>query len=106
MWDEVFVRKDWELSAPSFKRALGRTQGAVLVDVRTAAEYYFGTLPGAVNIDFMSKDFERRVKALSPDKTYFVFCRNGNRSRAASKIMRRNGLRVFRLHHGLNAWSQ
>lgn len=64
--------------------------GAVLIDVRTPAEFASGHLEGAINIDVQSPDFDQRVAQLDPSTTYLVYCRSGNRSGAA--IDRMQGL--------------
>src|SRR5262245_564920 len=46
----------------------------VVLDVRTPAEYDRGHIPGAVNIDFNSSDFARKVGELDKSKTYLVHC--------------------------------
>jgi phage shock protein E len=60
-------------------------QGALLVDVRTIAEYNGGHLPNAVNIplDEIPQAFPRRV----PDKSQGVLlhCRSGRRSGMAEQ---------------------
>lgn len=64
--------------------------GAVLLDVRTPAEFASGHLEGAINIDVQSPDFDQKVAQLDPSATYLVYCRSGNRSGAA--IDRMEGL--------------
>lgn len=61
--------------------------GAVLVDVRTPAEFAAGHLDGALNIDLQSPDFEERIGALDKSEKYVVYCRSGNRSRTAAEVM-------------------
>ena len=54
--------------------------GAVVIDVRTPAEFAAGHLEGAISLDVQSADFEALVSQLDPAATYFVYCRSGNRS--------------------------
>jgi phage shock protein E len=56
---------------------------AVIIDVRTPAEYAGGHLDGALNIDVQSPDFTALVSQLDPAGEYFVYCRSGNRSAQA-----------------------
>lgn len=60
---------------------------AVVIDVRTPAEYAAGHLEGAVNIDVQSPDFEALVEQLDPEGSYYVYCRSGNRSAQAIERM-------------------
>jgi len=66
-------------------------QGALLVDVRTVAEYNAGHLTNAVNIplDQVEKELPRRVKDKS--KVVLVHCRSGRRSGIAEKELRALG---------------
>ena len=67
------------------------TPDAVLIDVRTPAEFNGGKLPGAKNIDMFSKDFLTQIDKLDKDKTYLLYCRSGNRSGQACNIMAGRG---------------
>ena len=71
---------------------------AVVIDVRTDGEYRSGHLAGAKQIDIGSPDFARRVEALDRDRTYYLYCRSGNRSGHAARIMRDLGFeRVYNI---------
>lgn len=65
--------------------------GAVLIDVRTPAEYNEGYLDGALNIDFNAPDFEAQIAELPRDDSYVLYCRSGNRSGQAKAIMDQMG---------------
>lgn len=87
-----------------FKQEYKASSNAVLLDVRTKGEVASGTLPGAKNVDFMSADFATKVAALDKSKTYFVFCRSGNRSGQACKTMFKMGFDVRNLMGGIGAY--
>lgn len=73
---------------------LARQQdGDVLLDVRTPAEYASGHLEHADNVDVMAPDFAARVDALDRDKTYYLYCRSGNRSGQAARRMQEMGFK-------------
>lgn len=75
-------------SAPGTDAARAAIEdGATVVDVRTPAEYDGGHLDGALNIDVQAPDFQERISELPRDETYVVYCRSGNRSAAAIRIM-------------------
>lgn len=61
---------------------------AVVVDVRTPAEFAEGHLDGAVNIDVQGTDFAARAAELPTDAPVVVYCRSGNRSAAAVAVLR------------------
>ena len=62
-----------------------------VIDVRTAGEYAEGHLEGAVNIDVQSAAFTEEVGKLDTSGTYVVYCRSGNRSKAAIDTMKSMG---------------
>lgn len=64
------------------------TDEDVVIDVRTPEEYEAGHLEGARNIDVRSDDFRAGVELLDKDKTYYLYCRTGNRSHQAAEIMK------------------
>lgn len=59
----------------------------VVVDVRTPAEQARGHLAGAQLIDAQAPDFRDRIAPLDRHATYFLYCRSGNRSGHAARIM-------------------
>ncbi|NLD68438.1 MAG: rhodanese-like domain-containing protein [Limnobacter sp.] len=79
--------------------------GAVIVDVRPAAEFAAGHLPNARNIPL--SDLEKRAGELPANKPVLVCCASGVSSGKASALLRRNGREeVFNLAGGLQAWRQ
>lgn len=67
---------------------------AVIIDVRTPAEFAAGHLEGAVNINLQSPDFEQQIADLDSDGEYIVYCQSGNRSAQAVAAMEAEGLDV------------
>ncbi|NLD16563.1 MAG: hypothetical protein GX666_03165 [Tissierellia bacterium] len=61
-----------------------------LIDVRTAEEFSSGHVPGAINIplDSIESDF---VDSYEKDDIFILYCRSGNRSGQAAKILSENG---------------
>jgi rhodanese-related sulfurtransferase len=56
--------------------------GGQLLDVRTAEEYEAGHIEGAINLSL--QDIQAgKLPDLSKDKTVYVYCRSGNRSKQA-----------------------
>ena len=64
-------------------------KGAFLVDVRTAAEFKEGSVPGAVNIPLDS--VTSHFSTFKGKENIIVFCRSGNRSGQAKAILEHNG---------------
>jgi rhodanese-related sulfurtransferase len=65
---------------------------AIILDVRTEKEYNNGHLENAILINIHAPDFSKKIKDLSKDETYYVYCRSGGRSKSAVRMMRKEGL--------------
>ena len=64
--------------------------GALVVDVRTPAEFAAGAYPGATNIPLA--EIEQRLADFGDHKRgIVVYCRSGNRSGQAKVILEKNG---------------
>lgn len=91
---------------PAEGKAMIDEQGdqLTIIDVRTPAEFSDGHLADAVNLDVSGGEFEQLIASLDHSATYVVYCRSGNRSAAAAKIMADAGFTsVFDLG-GITAW--
>jgi len=90
------------LSGESFMEKYRETPGAILVDVRTPAEFASGHIDGAVNIDFEDPSFTTEITKLDKTKTYFLYCRSGNRSGQAALHMQKNSFqKIYDLQGGI-----
>ena len=90
------------LSAGSFLAQYKSTPDAVLLDVRTPAEFGAGHIDGATNIDFENASFDSEIRKLDTAKTYFVYCRSGNRSGQAIAKMKGIGVgTIYELKGGI-----
>ena len=77
----------------------------IVLDVRTPEEYSAGILPAAILIDINSPSFTDEVAALDRDVPYLVYCRSGNRSANAVRIMEELGFEeIYELADGIQAW--
>jgi rhodanese-related sulfurtransferase len=93
------------VSAAQAQEALAADPDIRVLDIRTPAEYAEGHVRGAMNIDFTSADFAKRLEELDPDATYLVYCRSGNRSAKAMKVFGRLGFtRILHLSKGIKDW--
>lgn len=85
-------------------QANGREFG--LIDVRTNQEHNGGHIPNSVNINVMSPDFMTKIEQLDKNKTYYVYCASGNRSKTACSQMANMGFEdVNNLKMGMMGWS-
>ena len=79
----------------------------VRLDVRTANEYAEGHIDGAINIDVLGADFESKaLQTLPKEKTIALYCRSGNRSKRAAKILADKGYQVVELSTGYMGWKK
>ena len=89
-----------------FAKAVTDTSYVVL-DVRTPAEHAAGHIPGThFNIDVLEDDYTDTVlKVLPKDKPVALYCRSGNRSKNAARILAEHGYRVLELGTGFRGWA-
>jgi len=80
-----------DISAEEFKEKLEEERG-VVIDVRSKMEYDEGHLKTTDQlIDFNAGEFHNEVDNLDKDKTYYLYCRSGNRSGQAARLMKSKG---------------
>lgn len=90
-----------QLSYSGFMEKVRETNGVIL-DVRTPMEYEAGHLENSILINFNSPEFLHEIKKLDKGKTYFLYCRTGNRSGKALGIMKNHGFeKVYHLESGI-----
>ncbi len=90
-----------DLTAADFMAGISSDQNVVILDVRTASEFGAGHLKGAIKMDFLSGEFAQKLDSLDTSKSYYVYCRSGNRSSAACKQLAKVGCeKVYNLIGG------
>lgn len=78
-----------------------------LVDVRTAAEYSEGHLPGAININVIDAHFDKAAQQLlSANAPVAVYCKSGRRSKKAAQLLIKAGFQVYDLDKGIQGWEK
>ncbi len=84
---------------------ISNSTDAMIVDVRNLDEWTAtGILVGATLIPL--PEFEQRApQELPKDRPIYVICNSGNRSRAASEILIKDGYKkVYNIDGGIQAW--
>ena len=95
---------------PVLAKKMVTEQGAVLLDVRSDAEFAEGHLDGARNIphDQMESRISEVLEAVGNDKSkpVVVYCRSGNRSGKAQKTLRAAGFTDVVNLGGMSEWPE
>jgi phage shock protein E len=77
-------------SSPSVDLQELINKGAFLVDVRTPGEFEGGHVPNSTNIPV--DEIQTSIKKFENKENIIVFCRSGNRSSIAKKILIQHGI--------------
>ncbi len=83
-------------------------ENAVILDVRTPAEYEMSHITGSVNVNVQDESFEDMVIALDPNMTYIVHCTknpaDGRSNRALETLQSLGFKHLYSLGGGYVAW--
>lgn len=89
------------VSSAEFESAI--SDGSLLVDVRTAAEFETGHIPGAINVPV--NGIEAAAAAWDTGEPIALYCATGSRSADAASALRALGFEtVYDLSGGIVAW--
>ena len=96
------------ITAQEVKQLLNEKSDVVLLDVRTKAEYTgaLGHIDSSILIPV--QELSARNSELLPykDKRIIVYCRSGNRSQLAVKILMEQGYDAVNMLGGMRAWNK
>ena len=83
-----------------------QNKNVTVLDVRTPAEHAEGYIPGTdFNIDVLDDSYTKiATEKLPKDKPVALYCRSGNRSKKAAKILADKGYEVVELGTGFRGW--
>lgn len=80
-----------------------KSSKVVIIDVRTDSEYHVGHVDNSILISLHNQDFMDKIRDLDKDKTYYVYCKSGMRSRSAVMKMKKEGFpKVYNIRGGIN----
>lgn len=80
-------------------------ESLLLIDVRTKVEFDQGYIPGAVQLNFFSKEFEQTMEQYDRYRPVYLYCRTGHRSiDAAAKLISMGFREVYSLEGGMMRW--
>jgi phage shock protein E len=93
------------INAADFKAEMEQKKG-MLIDLRTPDEIKnTGTIKGAVEMDFLSTEFDGKLDKLDKKQTYYVYCAGGGRSAECAQQMIDKGFpNVINLQKGMSEW--
>lgn len=91
------------ISNEEAKSLIKNEPNLIILDVRTKEEYKTGHLINSILIPL--SELESRLGELNKNAPILVYCRSGNRSVTASKILLNNGFnRIYNLRGGIIEW--
>ena len=96
-----------DLTQEEWTEQLANDDNAVVLDVRTEAEVADGIIANAIHLDiYKGQEFINEIEDLDKSKSYYVYCRSGNRSGQACQIMEQLGFeKAFNLEGGMLEWT-
>lgn len=81
--------KQWLGLSPKVDVKALMAEGAVVVDVRTPAEYRQGHVPGSINVPLHS--LPEGLKKIKRNEVVITCCASGMRSASAASLLRKQG---------------
>lgn len=82
----------FSIFGPNINRGVeeyNKTEGSILLDVRTKEEYAAGHIPGSINVTLDEIMAGRLIRI--PEGKLFVYCLSGGRSSQATRILKNAG---------------
>ena len=93
------------LDSLSFEDKYKNDENGVLLDTRTLMEYNEVRIPNSQLMDIIDPNFMNNLENLDRTKNYYLYCRTGNRSFQAARLMKNYGFEnVYNLQSGIVRW--
>ncbi len=97
-----WILADFEFITPKQAQVLiEKDQNVTLLDVRTIDEFKTGHIRGATLIPLSKLEANLDKLEAVKNKKVIVYCRSGNRSVAASRILEKHGFTPLNVKHGM-----
>lgn len=95
-----------DLTQEEWAEQLAQDKDGVILDVRTTEEVEEGRIPNSIHMDiYRGQGFINDVEKLDKGKNYYVYCRTGNRSGQACRLMENMGFEnAYNLMGGITEW--
>ena len=95
------------MKAVEAAKILKENPKAVVLDIRSPAEFNAGHIPDALNIDYKADSFESELEKLDRDATYVMHCRSGRRSANSFETFKKLGFKnIVHMDDGIIGWKQ
>jgi rhodanese-related sulfurtransferase len=104
-YSKGWILTNFKSTVPSeASELLKNSKEVFLLDVRTDNEFSQERIKGAtlIPLHVLSESLSKLDKV--KNKTIIVYCRSGNRSVGASRILSKNGFKPLNLKGGINLW--
>ncbi len=94
------------VSSKQVSSMLLKDKKIIVLDVRTAEEFSYGHIKGALNIDIRQPDAFSKIDKLNKNAKYIVHCRTNHRSGIAVNHMIQSGFKnIYQMMDGWSGWS-
>ena len=79
----------------------------MVLDVRTRGEYNRGHIEGAVQINYFSLGFKKKLSTLDKNVTWIVHCKSGHRSGRTVPLMKKADFAsIIHMDGGFDGWKK
>lgn len=96
------------LTQQEWEEKVAADENAVILDVRTEQESMQGMLANAQCLDIFQRDsFLAGLEKMDKSKSYYVYCRSGQRSASACQVMDQMSFaNTYSLIGGISGWKE
>ena len=77
-----------DITAEELKSLKAEFPEIIIIDVRPKAATASGMIPGAINLEWGSKEFANKMGTMDIKKPYIVYCGDGTKSVNAQRLMK------------------
>lgn len=108
LWTEAMrLLRGGHRLAPAALTALVNREDALVVDVRAAADFEKGHIPGAKHLPLAQVEPDQKLLASAQARPVVLVCKSGQGAEGAAGKLRKAGFaRVYVLEGGIDGWQQ
>ena len=79
---------DTDISVEDLKKLKSEFPEIIILDVRPKSLASSGMIPGAINLEWGSKEFTSKMGTMDKKKSYIVYCADGSKSVNTQRLMK------------------